>query len=319
MSTINCIDSESGNDYVMINGDSVEVVPQFPPNSIDMMVYSPPFSDIFVYSDSERDIGNNATDDMFIEHYGLLVESLFKVLRPGRVCAVHCKDLPSFLWKHGEVGLRDFPGALIKAHQKAGFIFHSRTTIELDPVTEMQRTNAHGLLYKNFKANAEVCRQGLADYIVTFRKPGNKDDPAYRPVVHDESVEVWQRWANPAWLSSFTEQDEEFVKATAAVWHDIDQTNTLNVREGRDQSDERHMCPLQLDTIERLVRLWTNPGEVVMSPFGGVGSEGYGCMTFGRKYVGIELKKSYYKTAIRNLRAKDSANAGPTLFSWSSK
>jgi len=283
-----CINQWHGKNASMYHGDSVEMVPQLPERSVDLMIYSPPFASLYTYSDSPRDMGNCTDDDTFMEQYRHLLPSLLRALRPGRNCVVHCADLPSFLWKHGHVGLRDFSGELIRAHVDAGFGYHSRITIWKDPVTEMQRTNAHGLLYKTFRTDSARCRAGNPDYLLVFRRPGDGDDEAI-PVTHDPEsfpVTTWQEWASPVWMT-------------------VEQSNTLNVAQARDDRDEKHMCPLQLDVIERAVKLWSNPGDVVLSPFGGVGSEGVGALTYGRKYVGMELKESYWRTAVANLSEAD--------------
>lgn len=268
------------------NMDCVEGVSELEDNSIDMAVYSPPFADVFVYSDDIRDMGNCQSNDEFLEHYGFLVRELVRVMKPGRIVAVHCSDLPTSKFKDGFIGLRDFSGDLIKAHCDAGFIYHSRVTVWKSPVTEMQRTKALGLLYKQLKKDSTKSRQGLCDYVLVFRTPGENPEP----VTHTEQsfpVDQWQEWASP-------------------VWMDIQQTNTLNVKGARDNKDERHVCPLQLDLIERCIQLWSNPGDTVLSPFTGIGSEGYVAVRTGRNFKGFELKPSYYNTAIQNISNADS-------------
>lgn len=263
------------------NMDCVEGVAELPESSVDMAIYSPPFADLFVYSDDVRDMGNCQSMDEFLEHYSFLLQGMMNAMKPGRIVCVHCSDLPTVKFRDGFIGLRDFPGDLIRAHQDAGFIYHSRVTIWKDPVTEMQRTKALGLLYKQLKKDSTKSRNGLSDYVLIFRTPGENAVP----VTQDPDtfpVQQWQEWASP-------------------VWMDINQTNTLNVRSARGDKDERHLCPLQLDLIERCILLWSNPGETVLSPFTGVGSEGFVALQHGRKFVGFELKQSYYKTALRNL------------------
>ncbi len=223
------------------NMDCVEGVDALEDGSIDMAIYSPPFADLFVYSDDVRDLGNCQSMDEFLTHYAFLLRGLVTAMKPGRIVAVHCSDLPTVKFKDGFIGLRDFPGDLIRAHQQAGFIYHSRVTIWKDPVTEMQRTKALGLLYKQLQKDSSKSRQGLSDYVLVFRAPGENDVPVgHKP--DDFSLDQWQQWASP-------------------VWMDIDQTNTLNVRSARENRDERHLCPLQLDLIERCILLWSNPGE----------------------------------------------------------
>lgn len=286
---IKCINEWHGKNASFYHGDCIEVMRQLPANWADLAVFSPPFADLFTYSDSIRDMGNVADDGVFLDSYRFLAAEVARVLRPGRNAVVHCADLPSFLWKTGRKGMRDFPGQLIKAHEDAGLWYSGRVTIWKDPVTEMQRTKAERLLFKNIRENAGVSSVGNPDYLLLFHKDGRGDDDRVA-VRHDPAefpVEQWQEWASPVWMT-------------------IDQTNTLNVRGAREDADGRHMCPLQLDVIERAVKLWTNPGEVVFSPFGGVGSEGHGALTYGRKYVGIELKESYWKTGCTNLSGVDS-------------
>ena len=263
------------------NMDCVQGVAELPESSIDMAIYSPPFADLFVYSDDVRDMGNCQTMDEFLEHYSYLLQGMIRAMKPGRIVCVHCSDLPTVKFKDGFIGLRDFPGDLIRAHQDAGFIYHSRVTIWKDPVTEMQRTKALGLLYKQLQKDSTKSRNGLSDYVLTFRTPGENEVPVSQDS-SDFPVDQWQEWASP-------------------VWMDIKQNNTLNVRGARSTNDERHLCPLQLDLIERCILLWSNPGETILSPFTGVGSEGFVALQQGRDFVGFELKESYYKTAIRNL------------------
>lgn len=290
---ITCINHDKGQAWAMYNGDCVEVVRQMPRASVDLAIYSPPFSDLFVYSESERDMGNCADDDEFSEHYGHLLRAMFDVVRPGRMCAVHVSDLPARKSREGFIGLRDFSGEVIRAHQAAGFHYHSRITVWKDPVTEMQRTKAHGLLYKNVREDSTRNRAGMPDYILVFKRPpvSSAEEETVVKVSHTAeqfTLDQWQEWASPVWMT-------------------IDQSNTMNVRIARDDKDEKHMCPLQLDIIERLAVLYSNPGEVILSPFGGVGSEGVGALRLGRKFVGVELKESYFRRACINLRAEEGA------------
>lgn len=289
--TVRCLNYESGAAWTVYHGDCVEVVKQFPAASVDLAIYSPPFSDLFIYSESERDMGNCADDQEFAEHYAHLLRELFNVVRPGRMCAVHVSDLPSRKSREGFIGLRDFSGEVIRAHQFAGFHYHSRVTIWKDPVREMQRTKSHGLLWKNIREDSTRNRVGMPDYVLIFRRPPITPDEERQAVkvahTPDEfPVEKWQQWASP-------------------VWMDINQGDTLNARIARDDADEKHMCPLQLPVIERLCGLYSNPGEVVLSPFAGVGSEGVGALKLGRKFVGVELKESYFKRACLYLREEE--------------
>lgn len=318
-----------GNDYTLILGDSIEQIKAIPDNSIDLGIHSPPFANLYIYSDSEADMGNSADDDEFFVHYQFLIKDLLRTTKPGRLCVIHCKDLPSYMNRDGAAGLIDFPGRIIRAFEEATldnepatkWQYHSRVTIWKDPVIEMQRTKNHGLLHKNFTSTADACRQGMADYLLVFRKwpLGETHEPVtqYRvpgdyvgtepPVVFGDvnklsesdrraySINVWQRYASP-------------------VWSDIDQTNVLNFKLGKGHSDERHICPLQLDVIERCVDLWSNKGEVVFTPFMGIGSEVYSALKMGRKGIGIELKESYWKQAIKFCKEMEASKAQKTLF-----
>lgn len=271
------------------HGDCVRIVSQMPSESIDFSVYSPPFISIFVYSDSEADLGNCADDKEFFEQYRFLVKEKLRVTKPGRLTAVHCSDLPAHKWKEGHIGLKDFPGEVIRAHQEAGWIYHSRVTVWRDPVVEMTRTKALGLLYKQLQKDSTKSRQGMADYVCVFRKPGENAAPVeQRPATFP--LDQWQKWASP-------------------VWMDINQSNTLNVRMAREHEDERHMCPLQLDLIARAIIMWSNPGETVLSPFLGIGSEGVVALRERRRFVGIELKEAYWKQACKYLADADAQAA----------
>jgi DNA modification methylase len=287
MKVVNVLEEAHGNNWALYRGDCVEVARQLPSNCVDLALYSPPFANLYTYSDDERDMGNAEDDGEFLEHYRFLVEELHRVLRPGRLCVVHCKDLVNYKGRDGMAGLRDFPGELIRVHQAAGFAFHSRVTIWKCPVTEMQRTKAHGLLYKTLRNDSTFSRQGLAESVLAFRKWAPEEaEGDVVPVTHTPdafTLNQWQQWASP-------------------VWMDIRQTHVLNVELAREDKDEKHMCPLQLDVIERAVVLWSNPGEVVFSPFAGVGSEGVGSLQRGRRFVGVELKEAYFRHGAHNLQ-----------------
>jgi hypothetical protein len=294
MAAIRCLNSAEGATWQAINGDCVDVAAQIPDASVGFSVYSPPFGSLFVYSDSAADMGNSATDDEFAEHYRYLVREMFRVTMPGRLTAVHCTDLPMTKWRDGEIGIKDFSGDIIREHQAAGWVLHSRVTIWKCPVVEMTRTKAHGLLYKTLKADSGRSRMGMPDYLLVFRKPG--DNPA--PIVHtpeDFPVSQWQEWASPVWMS-------------------VNQTRVLNVKAAREQADEKHLCPLQLDVIERALVMWSNRGDVVLSPFMGIGSEGDCAIRMGRKFFGVELKESYWRQAVRNLDAADRSSGD--IFRW---
>lgn len=288
------VNAAEGPNWAFYNGDCVEVVRQMPDASVDIALYSPPFAGLYLYSDDERDMGNAEDDAQFLEHYRYLVQELYRVLRPGRMCVVHCKDLVNYKGRDGMAGLRDFPGELIRIHQEAGFAYHSRVTVWKDPVVEMQRTKAHGLLYKQLRTDSTFSRQGLAEYVLGFRKWAEEEEEIV-PVTHTRDgfpLDQWQQWASP-------------------VWMDVRTTRVLNVQIAREDKDEKHMCPLALDIIERALTLWSNPGEVMLSPFGGIGSEGVGALKLGRKAVLVELKESYWKRGVDNLRG---TSEQPALF-----
>lgn len=293
MSEILALNSASGRNWAMYHGDCVEVARQLPDRSVDLALFSPPFSNLYTYSDSPRDQGNVEDDAAFLEQHRFLVRELFRLMRPGRMCAVHCKELVDYMGRDGESGIRDFPGELIRLYQSEGFKLHSRITVWTDPVSEMQRTKAHGLLYKTLRTNGTYTRVGLPEYVLIFRRwPKDEEEQKAEMPIQRESTDLplatWQEWASPVWMT-------------------VSRTNVLNVDLARDDRDERHMCPLQLDIIERAVALWSNPGEVVFSPFGGVGSEGVGALQQGRRFVGVELKESYWRQACRFLGETEGA------------
>ena len=296
---IEALDEAHGENWQVYRGDCVEVLRQLPDRSVDFSVFSPPFGNLYCYGDSVRDMGNSADDAEFLAHYRFVAEELFRVLRPGRCISVHCKDLVNYKGRDGMAGLRDFPGDLIRVHCEAGFAYHSRVTIYKSPVTEMTRTKAHGLLYKQLRADSTFSRQGLAEYVVTFRKwTGTTEESEVAPVTHTKEsfpLERWQKWADP-------------------VWMDVDDMDVLNIDQAKDSKDEKHICPLALPIIERCVGLWSNPGDVVLSPFAGVGSEGYQALLMKRRFLGIELKDIYFEHAAKNLRRADTFAGQGTLF-----
>lgn len=262
-----------GASWGLFNADCVEVLAGLPEGLIDLAIFSPPFSDLFVYSDSERDMGNCGSHAEFMDHYRFFAKNLFRAMKPGRITCVHCTDLPSRKGRDGFIGLHDFSGDLIQAHQDAGFVYHARCTIWKDPVVEMQRTKALGLLYKQLKKDSAMSRVGMPDYMLFFRKDEVNPDP----ITHDPDdlpVEMWQELASPVWMT-------------------VRQGNVLNGRLARGQEDEKHICPLQLDVIERCLKLYSNPGDLVLDPFNGIGSTGYQAIKMRRKYLGIELKPEY--------------------------
>lgn len=266
--------------FALYNADCVDVVRSIPDNSIDFSVYSPPFESLYVFSNSERDMGNNASSGDFWTHYRYLIAEMYRAMKPGRLIAIHCMNLPTSKARDGFIGLKDFRGEIIRAHQQAGFIYHSEVCIWKDPVVAMQRTKALGLLYKQLRKDSAMSRQGIADYLVVVRKPGENPDPVTH--THESfTVDAWQQYASP-------------------VWMDIKQTRTLQYMSARESDDERHISPLQLDVIERAIELWTNPNDLVFTPFLGIGSEAYVALQMGRMACGSELKPSYFDLAARN-------------------
>lgn len=280
-----------GRDYAVYHGDSCEILPQLPDRCIDHCIYSPPFGSLFTYSEYAADIGNCANDEEFFGHYEFIVKELVRLIKPGRICAVHCSDLPTRKWKDGYIGLDPFSDRLREAHECAGFIFYRRITIWKDPVAEMTRTKALNLLYKQLCKDSAMSAPGLPDYLLIFRAPGENAVPV-RQTPDKFPLSQWQEWASPVWMT-------------------VSQGDVLNVNGAREQADERHVCPLQLDVIRRSVVMWSNPGDVVLSPFMGIGSEGYVALREGRRFVGVELKDTYFRQAHRNLA---SVEATPTLF-----
>lgn len=264
--------------WALYNGDSMEVVKGIPDGSVALSVFSPPFASLYTYSSSERDLGNSRDYEEFFSGFGFLIEELLRVTMPGRICAVHCQDFSTTKAIHGVIGLRDFPGDIIRAFSAKGWIYDGRVTIDKCPQAQAIRTKSKALLFVQLEKDSSWSRPAMGDYIIRFRAPG-ENKVQIKP---DLSRDEWILWARP-------------------VWQDIDETDTLNAAIAREEKDERHICPLQLGTIERCVRLWSNPGETVFSPFAGIGSEGYVSLQKGRKFIGIELKESYYKTAVRNL------------------
>lgn len=292
--SVKVFDEAHGDNWSIYQSDCVMFSEQLPDDCIDFTLYSPPFSNLYVYSDRAEDMGNCKDDVEFMEQYAFLVRQLLRVTKPGRLCAVHCCDLPSFKWRDGEIAFKDFSGELIRCHVDEGWINHSpRVTIWKDPVVEMQRTKALGLLHKQIKKDSTMCRVGNPDYILVFRKPGINGDQV-RHGNGDLPVALWQKWASP-------------------VWMDINQTDTLNRDGARGSKDEKHIAPLQLGVVERLIKLYSREGEVVMSPYMGIGSEGFQAVNFGRKFIGTELKPEYFSIAKQYLQKAEAEL--PTLFS----
>ena len=282
---MNVLNQATGENYTVFHGDCVEVLKGIPDATIDYSIFSPPFASLYTYSNSPRDMGNVRNDAEFFEHFAFLIAELRRVMKPGHNVSFHCMLMPTSKERDGYIGLKDFRGDLIRAFQAHGFIYASEVCIWKDPVTSMQRTKALGLLHKTVRTNACMSRQGIPDYLVTMRAPGEMVDK----VTHDPEqypVSKWQQVASP-------------------VWMDIDPSDTLQYRSAREHDDERHICPLQLEVIRRGIDLWTMPGDVVLSPFTGIGSEGFVAVEMGRKFVGAELKQSYFEQAARNLAAAE--------------
>ena len=276
-----CIEQYHAPEWSLYHGDSVEVLAGLPEQSVGYSIFSPPFASLYTYSNSPRDMGNVRNDAEFFEHFGYLVKALRRVMMPGRDVSFHCMLMPTSKERDGYIGLRDFRGDLIRAFQSEGFIYHSEVVIWKDPVTSMQRTKALGLLHKTVRSNAAMSRQGIPDYLVTMRAPGEQMEKVTH-AAESYPVDKWQRIASP-------------------IWTDINPNDTLQYRSAREHDDERHICPLQLEVIRRGIELWTNPGDIVLSPFAGIGSEGYVARELGRRFVGVELKASYYRQALANL------------------
>lgn len=286
-------------DFSIYKGDCIRIIKEIPDNTVHFNIFSPPFANLYIYSNDLADMGNCKDMDEFFEQFDYLIPELYRITKPGRLCAVHCKQLVKYKGRDGVAGLTDFRGKIIEHFEKFNWQYHSEVCIWTDPVLEMQKTKAHGLLYKQVRKDASFSRQGLADYLVIFRKWAEEDEEdLIEPVEHtkeDFPLPIWQRYASP-------------------VWMDISRTNVLNVRQAKDDEDEKHLCPLQLDVIERAVDLWTNKGDIVFTPFMGIGSEVYQAVKMGRRGIGIELKDSYFEWAYRNIMEVVQENNQVSLF-----
>lgn len=297
---------ETGTGWELRLGDCVEEIQKVKKNSIGFSVFSPPFASLYTYSDSPRDMGNCTNSDDFAQHFQFMCTGLFEAMMPGRLVSIHCMDLPTSKTHFGYIGLRDFPGTITKIMENAGFIYHSKVTIWKDPVTAMQRTKALGLLYKQVQKDTSMCRQGISDEVRTFRKPGDnpkavKKTPNEFPLAEDRCPVGWDKrfnWQNYA----------------SPVWMDINPSKTLQRESAREENDERHICPLQLEVIERCIALWSNKGDTVLSPFAGIGSEGHVALKMDRRFIGIELKESYFNQACKNLEAAARLKTETSLF-----
>lgn len=276
---MNVINQAIGKNWIIYQGDSAEVLCGLPDETVHLSVFSPPFLGLFVYSNTERDLGNSKDPNEFFKHFKFIIDQLLRVTKPGRNCAVHAADVGATLNNDGFIGLKDFPGMVISAFSEAGWVFHGRVTIDKDPQAQAIRTHSKALLFVQLHKDSVWSRPAIADQILIFRKPGENTEPIHP----DIDNETWIEWARP-------------------VWYNIKESDTLNYASARGNDDERHICPLQLETIERCIRLWSNPGDLILSPFAGIGSEGYEAIKRGRKFVGVELKPEYFNVAVRNLQ-----------------
>ncbi len=286
-------DDAHGDGWHLMLGDSCERLAEVDDETVDLSIYSPPFASLFTYSPSPRDLGNSFSRDEFLEHYRFIIDEMLRVTKPGRLSAVHVQQLTTTKATHGIIGMTDFRGQVIQAHQDAGWIFHGEVTVDKDPQAQAIRTKAHALMFQTLRRDSTGNRPALADYLLVFRKPGDNAVPV-TPIEHGVTHEDWIEWARP-------------------VWYDIRETDTLNTSVARDDADERHICPLQLPLIERAVRLWSNPGELVCSPFAGIGSEGVVSVRWRRRFVGCELKASYWRTAAANIESAQVERDMPSL------
>lgn len=332
---LNVLDEHKGKNFHVYNADCIEVARQLPDECIGFSVYSPPFSSLYTYSNSDRDMGNTKSHSEFFEQYKFLIKEKLRITKPGRLTAVHCMNLPTTKGRDGFIGMYDFRGEIIRAHIEAGWIYHSEVCIWKDPVLAMQRTKALGLLHATIKKDSSMSRQGIPDHVVIFRKPGDNAEPItgeFKYYVGELDLNEYIKRESPESISgqkfvSFERSDNRKLQKRGSgssidvwqhyaspVWFDINQTNTLQFKSARDNDDERHICPLQLDVIERCNQLWSKEGDVVFSPFLGIGSEGYVAIQMGRKFIGTELKASYFQLAVKNLQQAESAPAQEELF-----
>lgn len=300
---MNILNQAQGDNWTLANGDCIEVLNSLPENSIHLSIFSPPYASLYTYSNSDRDLGNSTNDAQFYEHFAHVVAGLHRVTKPGRIVCVDVMNIPAMKERDGYIGLKDFRGDVIRAFQKAGFIFHSEHCAWKDPLIEATRTKALGLMHKQLCKDSTRSRAGIPQYLLAFRKDGENPEPVAHidgltefagenPPIHGNlSHERWRRYASP-------------------VWMDINFSNTLNAKAARDNEDERHVCPMALDLIERAITLWSNPGDVVFDPFSGVGSTGYQAIKMGRKFVGSELKQSYFVQACKNIESAKANQGG---------
>jgi hypothetical protein len=305
----------AGEGWRLMLGDSCERLAELDEGSAGLSVCSPPFAQLYNYSPSPRDLSNSRDRGEFFEHYGFIIAEQLRVMQPGRLAVIHVQQITLQKVLHGVIGLTDFRGEVIRAYQDAGWIFHGEVTVDKDPQAQAIRTKAQSLLFVTKERDSSALRPALADYLLLFRKPGDNAVPVKTDVTNEE----WIAWARPIWpgcgdAESIEAMEELGLVMPRPAWYGIRETNTLNERAGRDPEDQRHIAPLQLDLIERCIRLWSNPRETVVSPFAGIGSEGYVAIKLGRLFAGIELKQSYWRTGVANLRRAEADYSAPTLF-----
>jgi len=284
-----------GKKYIAMIGDSCERLKEIDTESVDLSVYSPPFADLYTYSATERDLGNSRTWEEFFDHYHFIINELLRVTKKGRLTCVHTSEIPAMAQKDGYIGIKNFPGAVIEAHQKTGWIFHGRAIVTKNPQAQAIRTHSKALLFVQLRKDSTDSRPALLDHILIFKKEGKSDIPVLPTKNGEMDNETWIDWAG-------------------GIWAGIQESDTLRYAKARNQDDERHICPLQLGTIERCIKLYSNPGETILTPFGGIGSEAYQAIKFNRKAILIELKRSYYEIAIQNMAKAESEVTQPSLF-----
>lgn len=320
MPSCNVLGQYISNRVSLYNGDSIEILRGLPDGSVHYSIFSPPFSSLYTYSNSDRDMGNSSGDDEFYTHFGYLVTELARVIMPGRLVSVHCMDIPRMKSRDGVIGIKDFPGEVIRALESAGFIYHSRVVVYKDPLIEATRTKALGLMHKQLCKDSAMCRMGLPDYVLTFRKPGDNPEPVTHPAGLDrfygdnepEGRKIIRPDPDPDLVDAKQKYNTEPVyshqvwrRYASPVWMDIRQSNTLNRAAARDDKDERHICPLQLDLIARCLELWSNPDDIVLDPFAGIGSVPVVALQMGRRALGFELKESYYQQMLINCKQEE--------------
>lgn len=304
-------DEARGENWTLMLGDSCERLGELEDNSIDMSVSSPPFDSLFTYSPSMRDLGNSSSRGQFIQHYRFIVEHQLRTMKPGRICAIHVQQLTTTKSTHGHVGMSDFRGDVIRLFQDVGWIFHGEATIWKDPQAQSIRTKAFSLAFQTKNRDSAHCRPALADYLLLFRKPGENAVKIPHEANHGEVTnDDWIEWAGPIWFDNYSDDDEA---RFGPVWTTIKESGTLNARLGRESADERHIAPLQLEFIRRCILLYSNPGELILSPFGGIGSEPYVAVKNGRRAISCELKPSYWQSAVKVMQDLEADMSTPSL------